>query len=50
MSISPEYIESIATKSLSDIVTIDRRGLDDYRVNVPFSFADGDDLKIILTY
>ncbi len=45
---SPEYIENIATKSLSDIVTIDRRGLDDYRVNVPLSFADGDDLKIIL--
>ena len=45
---SPEYIENIATKSLSDIVTIDRRGLNDYRVNVPFSFADGDELKIIL--
>ena len=45
---SPKYIEDIATKSLSDMVTLDRRGLDDYRVNVPFSFADGDALKIIL--
>ena len=43
-----ETIEALASKSLSEAVTLSRRGIDDYRVDLPFCFADGDHLKVIL--
>ena len=43
-----DTIEKLAAKSISGAVTLDRRGLNDYRVNLPFTFADGDNLKVIL--
>ena len=43
-----ENIEKLAGESISEAVTLSRRGLNDYRVNLPFTFADGDNLKVIL--
>lgn len=44
----PEAIEKLAAESIADTVTLSRRGLNDYRVNLPFTFGDGDNLKVIL--
>lgn len=45
---SSENIEAIIERSLHTPLSLQRRGLNDFRINVPFSFSDGDNLKIIL--
>lgn len=43
-----QIIEKDITEKLKTRVTVASRGLNDFRIDLPFQFADGDALKIIL--
>jgi hypothetical protein len=46
---SPEFLTAILKDLLcAEVVTVKSRGRNDYNVFVPFYFADGDALKIVL--
>lgn len=48
MTYTVSSLEEQVARRLKTAISIEARGLNDYRVHLPFTFPDGDELKIIL--
>ncbi|MDD3673474.1 MAG: DUF1828 domain-containing protein [Synergistaceae bacterium] len=48
MTVNVHTLEENISSRLRTAVSLEPRGINSYRVNTPFNFSDGDDLKIII--